>query len=357
MLPPNRNHTFELSHDTTTDDATGKKESDPKKTHISEETFVSTLLSSGKLSASPDELAAAYGHAAGGVGSGGSGRGNSTDHRMLTLEHLAAFTTYSGPHIGDAAGGGGHGGGGGGGGGGGDWASWMSAARPGDGGVAARRALVKARVKCRDAGLLGRSFPGEAFSRLDPEGGGRVSRPAFKRALREMGFALVDEPAPEGMGSEGQGALANGNTAPWSASEAGLGTAADVRCILGGMLEDNPAYDGEEVRLRRVEGDGHDEARRNAFQEKVKEIERAAAEKVSELNIYIYLVFSRDWKGALRPNDGSAMIFDFRRSKVYGMVDADAVKPMPQALLLAALYITLARYLLCHNTLYNRSKP
>ena len=202
---------------------------------------------------------------------------------MLTLEHLAAFATYSGPHIGEAAGGGGSGGGGGRGG---DWASWMGAARPGDGGAAARRALVKARVKCRDAGLLGRSFPGEAFSRLDPEGAGRVSRPAFKRALREMGFALVDESAPEG--SNREEALANSNV-PWRASEEGRGAAADVRCILGGMMEDNPAYDGEEVRLRRVEGEKHDDARRNAFQEKIKEIERAAAEKVSEVYIYCVL--------------------------------------------------------------------
>lgn len=95
------------------------------------------------------------------------------------------------------------------------WASWIgidvgiNGTGKGRGGpynasgcAAARRALLKARVKCRDAGLLGRSFPGEAFSKLDPEGAGRLSRLAFKRGLREMGFALVDE-SPEGDGSGG----------------------------------------------------------------------------------------------------------------------------------------------------------
>lgn len=248
---------------------------------------MSTLLSSGKLSASPDELAAAYAHAAGGGVCSGGGMTNYNNNmdRTLTLEHLAAFATYSAPHTGEATAGGGGGGSsrGGGGGDGGDWVSWMGAARPGDGGAAARRALVKARIKCRDAGLLGRCFPGEAFSRLDPEGGGRVSRPAFKRALREMGFALVDE-APEGNGA-GEAALGNGNTAAWHAKEEGRreeGRGADVRGVLGSMMEDDPAVnDGEEVRLRRVEGDGHDDAKRAAFQDKIKEIERSAAEKVS----------------------------------------------------------------------------
>lgn len=82
------------------------------------------------------------------------------------------------------------------------WAGWIGAGTTQRGGTAAtgaaaRRALIKARVKCRDAGLLGRSFPGEAFVRLDPDGAGRVSRLAFKQALREMGFALVDESPPD----------------------------------------------------------------------------------------------------------------------------------------------------------------
>ena len=109
---------------------------------------------------------------------------------------------------------------------------------------------------------------------------------ACLKLTSEMGFALVDESAPEG--SNREEALANSNV-PWRASEEGRGAAADVRCILGGMMEDNPAYDGEEVRLRRVEGEKHDDARRNAFQEKIKEIERAAAEKVSEVYIYCVL--------------------------------------------------------------------
>ena len=73
---------------------------------------MSTLLSSGKLSASPDELAAAYAHAAGGGVCSGGGMTNYNNNmdRTLTLEHLAAFATYSAPHTGEATAGGGGGG-------------------------------------------------------------------------------------------------------------------------------------------------------------------------------------------------------------------------------------------------------
>ncbi|CAM9771908.1 unnamed protein product, partial [Ectocarpus sp. 6 AP-2014] len=244
----------------------GVQGSDPK-AQLSEEAFVSALLSSASLTASPDELAAAYAHAAGDSGSGG-GTGS---HHGLTLEHLAAFAS---------CGGGGGGGGGGGTGSGGDWVSWIGAVRPGDGGAAARRALVKARVKCRDAGLLGRSFPGEVFAKLDPEGAGRVGRPAFKRALREMGFALVDE-APE---SNSEGLL--GGDQQWRAlkaeQEGGRGRAAGGG--LGNMLEEaasaTATHADEEIRLRRAEGEERDEARRQAFRAKVEGIERATAEKI-----------------------------------------------------------------------------
>ncbi|CAB1116161.1 unnamed protein product [Ectocarpus sp. CCAP 1310/34] len=242
----------------------GVEGSDPK-TQLSEEAFVSALLSSASLTASPDELAAAYAYTAGGSGSGG-GTGS---HHGLTLEHLAAFASC-----------GGGGGGGGGAGSGGDWVSWIGAVRPGDGGAAARRALVKARVKCRDAGLLGRSFPGEVFAKLDPEGAGRVGRPAFKRGLREMGFALVDE-APE---SNSEGLL--GGDQQWRAikagQEGGRGRAAGGG--LGNMLEEaasaTATHADEEIRLRRAEGEERDEARRQAFREKVQDIERATAEKI-----------------------------------------------------------------------------
>lgn len=153
---------------------------------------------------------------------------------------------------------------------------WVGGAPlPGDGGPAARRALVKVRVKCRDAGLLGRSFPGEAFSRLDPEGGGRVSRPAFKQALREMGFALVDEaPASE----IDKGTLRGGNAAQ---CEEGGGNGGEG--VLGRMVAEDgtAARNDEEIRLRKVEGGEEDDARRKAFRDKVEEIEKAVAEKVS----------------------------------------------------------------------------
>lgn len=252
---------------------------------MSEETFVSALLSSERVTASPDELAAAYAHAAGGIG---GDRGTACP-QPLNLEHLAAFATYGGGGCPSAqytdGGGGGYS----------DWASWVGAARPGDGGAAARRALVKARVKCRDAGLLGRSFPGEVFARLDPEGAGRVGRPAFKRALREMGFALVDE-APE---NSSQGLL--GGDAEWSAleqeREAVGGRQWGGRGALGRLVEESSAAAAngdEEVRLRRVEGEERDEERRKAFREKVKDIERATAEKVSRsLNSVAYSLFPR----------------------------------------------------------------
>lgn len=236
---------------------------------------MSAFLSSGRVTASPDELAAAYAHA-----SGNSGADRDTGcHQPLTLEHLAAFSTYGGgdcPSVEftDGRWGGGYS----------DWASWVGAARPGDGGAAARRALVKTRVKCRDAGLLGRPFPGEVFARLDPEGAGRVGRPAFKRALREMGFALVDE-APE---NNNEGLL--GGDSEWRALEKGReGAAGGGRRgwggALGSLVEESSAAAAnggdEEVRLRRVEGEERDEERRTAFRDKVKDIERATAEKVS----------------------------------------------------------------------------
>lgn len=244
---------------------------------------MSALLSSGRVRASPDELSAVYGYATGG---GGGSVGTDTGcHHPLTLGHLAAFATYgtgSGSaqdadyDSGGSRSGGGRGGS--------DWASWVGVARPGDGGPAARRALVKARVKCRDAGLLGRSFPGEAFARLDPEGAGRVSRPAFKRALREMGFALVDE-APEN-NSEG---LLGGDEQLRVPREEGRraagGGGKGWGGSLGSILEESQAAAGcdvdDEVRLRRVERGEQEEAKINAFREKVKNIERSTAEKVS----------------------------------------------------------------------------
>ena len=237
---------------------------------------MSSLLSSERVTASPDELTAAYAHASGGGGGGGGGERDTGCRQPLTLEHLAAFATYGGggcpaaEHT-DGSGGGYS-----------DWASWVGAARPGDGGAAARRALVKARVKCRDAGLLGRPFPGEVFARLDPEGAGRVGRPAFKRALREMGFALVDE-APE---HNSEGLL--GGDAEWRASEkereGGGASRRRAGGALGRLVEESSAAAAnadEEIRLRRVEGEERDEERRNAFREKVMDIERATAEKVS----------------------------------------------------------------------------
>lgn len=230
---------------------------------------MSTLLSSGRVTASPDELAAAYAHASG-------GSGGDRDTQSLTLEHLAVFATCGAAGCPSADYADGNGGGYS------DWASWVGASRSGDGGAAARRALVKARVKCRDAGLLGRSFPGEVFARLDPEGAGRVGRPAFKRALREMGFALVDE-APE---NNSEGLL--GGDAEWSAlvkeREGAGGGRRGGGGGLGSLVEESSAVAAngdEEVRLHRVEGEERDEARRNAFREKVKDIERATAEKVS----------------------------------------------------------------------------
>lgn len=238
-----------------------------RKAQVVEETFVSALLSSGRVTASPDELAAAYAHASGSSG----GDRDAGCHHALTLEHLAAFATDGGGGCASAeytdGGRTGYS----------DWVSWVGAARPGDGGAAARRALVKARVKCRDAGLLGRSFPGEVFAKLDPEGAGRVGRPAFKRALREMGFALVDE-APEN-NSEG---LLGGDAELRALEEAGGGRRGGGGA-LGRMVEESSAAAAngdEEIRLRRVEGGERDEERRNAFREKVKDIERATAEKV-----------------------------------------------------------------------------
>ncbi|CAM9773902.1 unnamed protein product [Scytosiphon promiscuus] len=258
-------------------------EGSDSKAKLSEETFVSALLSSGRVRASPDELAAAYGYATGGIGDS-SGADTGCHHPLLTLGHLAAFATYGG---GDGSGsaqdaddsgrGVGRNGSGRS-----DWASWVGVARPGDGGPAARRALVKARVKCRDAGLLGRSFPGEAFSRLDPEGAGRVGRPAFKRALREMGFALVDE-APE---SNCEGLL--GGDKQWRVlkDEGGrvAGGGKGVGGGLGSILEECQVAgnDDDEVRLRRVEREEHEEAKINAFREKIRNIERSTAEKLDE---------------------------------------------------------------------------
>lgn len=217
---------------------------------------MSALLSSGRFTSSPDELAAAYAHAAGGGGGGGDTKSS------LTLEHLAAFATFGGGSGGN------------------DWDSWVGAGQSGDGGAAVRRALVKARVKCRDAGLLGRSFPGEAFARLDPEGAGRLGRPAFKRGLREMGFALVDE-VPEQNREEILGGDAQRRASEREWEVAGCAWGKEGReggGGLGNIIEEVHCGE-EEIRLRRVEGEEQDEARRNAFRKKVEDIERSTAEK------------------------------------------------------------------------------
>lgn len=233
---------------------------------VSEEAFVSAMISSGKVNASPDELAAAYAYAAG-------GGGVHDDDRGISLENLAAFAADSGPvdATQHADGSGSR-----------HWVGWIFPGY-GDGGAAARRALIKARVKCRDAGLLGRSFPGQAFARLDPEGAGRVSRLAFMRALREMGFALVDE-EPEGTKL---GALGD---APWQSSScvgdtaAGQRSAQVARKNIGGdnlgIMAEDVARDEAEVRMHKAQVEEEEEARRMAFRAKVEQIERAAAEKV-----------------------------------------------------------------------------
>lgn len=262
---------------------------------------MSALLSSGRVRASPDELAAAYRYATG--GGGGSGDADTDCRHPLTLGHLAAFATYGSDVGGGSAqvaddrdgtgasisrGGGGRS----------DWSSWVGVARPGDGGPAARRALVKARVKCRDAGLLGRSFPGEAFSRLDPEGAGRVSRPAFKRALREMGFALVDE-TPED-NSEG---LVGGDEQWRMLKDEGRAVGKGRGGGLGSILEEAQVagHDDDEVRLRRAEREEHEEAKITAFREKIKDIERSTAEKVRLLALAPGTVSSKlgRWRSCL----------------------------------------------------------
>lgn len=259
--------------------------SDPK-ARVSEEAFISALLSCGKLSASPEELAAVYAHAADQEGANGASNTSKSIDRGITLEHIAAFVAALGvagdpdasncsPRF---------------------WVDWVGAvARPGDGGAAARRALVKARAKCRDAGLLGRSFPGEAFSRLDPEGGGKVTRPAFKRALREMGFALVDE-APERGGDGGTGGgeiVFGGQREPeeqqqqrlegvggkGAGDNRNLGSAAN-RDVKEDGEEDQAGRGFEEIRSRDEPG-GERDAKMKAFRERVEEIERCTAEKVS----------------------------------------------------------------------------
>lgn len=264
--------------------------SDPK-ARVSEETFISALLSCGKLSASPEELAAVYAHAAGqGEANGVSNTSKSID-RGITLEHIAAFVAALGV-AGDP-----------------DasscspcfWVDWVGAvARPGDGGAPARRALVKARAKCRDAGLLGRSFPGEAFSRLDPEGGGKVTRPSFKRALREMGFALVDG-APDRGGDGGAGGgeipdemMYGGQREPAEQQqqrrEGVGGKGAGESRNLGSTVKGEEEEEGEEGQAgrgfeeirSRDEAGGERDAKMKAFRERVEEIERCTAEKVSK---------------------------------------------------------------------------
>lgn len=259
--------------------------SDPK-ARVSEEAFISALLSCGKLTASPEELAAVYTHAVGQEGANGvSNTGKSID-RGITLEHIAAFVAALGmaggpdasncsPRF---------------------WVNWVSAvARPGDGGAPARRALVKARAKCRDAGLLGRSFPEEAFSRLDPEGGGKVTRPAFKRALREMGFALVDE-APERGGEGGTGGdeiMLSGKHKPTEQQQQrvegvgrkGAGESRNLRSAVNREVEEDGEEDQagkgfEEIRSRDETG-GERDAKMKAFRDRVEEIERCTTEKVS----------------------------------------------------------------------------
>lgn len=189
----------------------------------------------------------------------------------MTLGQLASFVSWGGPAVETTLGIGCNSDGD-------RWSTWVGVPQPGDGGVAARRALIKARIKCRDAGLLGRPFPGEAFARLDPEGAGRVPRPSFKRALREMGFALVDE-TPE---KNREGLL--GGDAQWSDTKKERGVGASEGCPLGDLVEEEHAKDDEEIRLRRVEGDEEEEARRKMFRDKVEEIEKSVAEKVSLRN-------------------------------------------------------------------------
>lgn len=67
---------------------------------VSEETFVSALLSSGRVNASPDELAALFAFAA----SCGEGGGTSDRSRGVTLTHLAVFAADGGPLAVDVAG-------------------------------------------------------------------------------------------------------------------------------------------------------------------------------------------------------------------------------------------------------------
>lgn len=241
---------------------------------VSADTFVSAMIASDRVNASPDELAAAYTYASGRTGDG---------DRSLTLEQLAAFAADGAPA--DAPQEGGSGGFGG-------WASWVGVGH-GDGGAAARRAVVKARIKFRDAGLLGRPFPGEAFARLDPEGGGRVSRLVFKRALREIGFALVDE-APEGQRLEAPGdelRKPQGESSEQANVPAcGEGWREQQSKAIGddilGSITDDAAR--EDVEIQPCGGDdqeeGEDARRRRVFREKVEEIERATAEKVRHVD-------------------------------------------------------------------------
>lgn len=150
---------------------------------------------------------------------------------------------------------------------------------------------------------MGRSFPGESFARLDPEGGGRVSRLAFKRALREIGFALVDEDRNNTScdinGGERLGAV--GDYDSHAQEYSGLGKNEQQRGVtkdkrdgnLGLVAEADETTDSgkgeEEVRLRRVEGE-EDVAKREAFRVKVEEIERVTAAKVSSHTIGIALI-------------------------------------------------------------------
>lgn len=230
------------------------------------ETFVSALITSERVKASPEELAAAYEYASGGTG---------INDRGLTLEQLAVFAADGGAAESTKRGddGGFHG-----------WASWIGVVHDG-GGAAARRAVVKARVKFREAALLGRPFPGEAFARLDPEGGGRISRLDFMRGLREIGFTLVDEmpeshvqqprtdspgnARPESLGNSGNVAVKGGQGGP------------SVGVVSGVLGDITPDGGGDDCEIRLTQGDEDEASRkRQLFMEKVQEIERATAEKV-----------------------------------------------------------------------------
>lgn len=220
--------------------------------------FVSSFISCGKIDASPDELAAAFAHAIG--ASGCSHLDGRDSDRTLTFEQLAGFAVQTAPYAGA------------------DGCDGFGTVFAAPGGAAGWRALMKVRVKCREAGLLGRPFPGEAFAKLDLANSGRVTRLSFKHALRDMGFALVDESlALEVPGS----AVEVGERH----STEGAQDAVDRNGImmLGDLAEEGDE-DQEEVRLSGMVRDNDDE-KRKAFRDKVAAIEKAVTEKVNASSI------------------------------------------------------------------------